>query len=522
MKGVTRVTASLLAAAMTAGLGTTAVFADGASTGKTVSDKGDDTSTVEASWIEVMDKDEHVLASTDPDDAKYWDLTDTSDKEDKNVTKPATGVGYDKVQLVMSAGGVKALTVKLDDKTTATPKLSFFDADGSGTISKKDIVGPNYEAATTGVPETDVVSLDGTTLTANKAGYAKLYAYPSGTVKKDDNADSSSVRGTNVIEIDVQVVDTTNTFALEYVDRDTVFTNAYLSDSTHYDNGVTELEGITKLSDIKTPDPAISAKKLKNDGSKIVTHKDDGETAEFKITAGQMRDDSDSNSKLKFKVSDSRYLSVDGTTVTVKGTAPKKGFGTFVMYYDANGNGKLDLDEEEHAVSNSLYVFSHEGVKIYRVYNPNSGEHVYTKDADEKDNLVSVGWQYEGIGWYAPEKSASPVYRVYNPVAGEHLYTTDESEVKNLVAHGWNDEGVKFYSATNRYYPLYREYNPNAFANNHNYTGSVLENTWLVSLGWKAEGVKLYAVELDNATIQSASSEAAEEGNYEENSQWGL
>ena len=98
----------------------------------------------------------------------------------------------------------------------------------------------------------------------------------------------------------------------------------------------------------------------------------------------------------------------------------------------------------------------------------------------------------------------------------------NKSEVKNLVAHGWNDEGVKFYSATNRYYPLYREYNPNAFANNHNYTGSVLENTWLVSLGWKAEGVKLYAVELDNATIQSASSEAAEEGNYEENSQWGL
>lgn len=36
---------------------------------------------------------------------------------------------------------------------------------------------------------------------------------------------------------------------------------------------------------------------------------------------------------------------------------------------------------------------------VKRVYNPNSGDHFYTTHADEKDNLVSLGWRYEDIGW---------------------------------------------------------------------------------------------------------------------------
>lgn len=40
---------------------------------------------------------------------------------------------------------------------------------------------------------------------------------------------------------------------------------------------------------------------------------------------------------------------------------------------------------------------------MYRVYNPNNGEHVFTTNAGEKDTLVKSGWKYEGIGWYAPK-----------------------------------------------------------------------------------------------------------------------
>ena len=33
-------------------------------------------------------------------------------------------------------------------------------------------------------------------------------------------------------------------------------------------------------------------------------------------------------------------------------------------------------------------------------YNPNAGDHHYTLSSKERDYLVSVGWNYEGIGWY--------------------------------------------------------------------------------------------------------------------------
>ena len=34
-------------------------------------------------------------------------------------------------------------------------------------------------------------------------------------------------------------------------------------------------------------------------------------------------------------------------------------------------------------------------VFLNRLYNPNSGEHFYTASVDEKNNLISVGWNYE-------------------------------------------------------------------------------------------------------------------------------
>lgn len=131
---------------------------------------------------------------------------------------------------------------------------------------------------------------------------------------------------------------------------------------------------------------------------------------------------------------------------------------------------------------------------MYRLYNPNSGEHFYTSDSSEKSHLVSLGWNYEGIGWLAPKESAIPVYRLYNAYGGEHHYTYDESEKDSLVAAGWTYEGIGWYSADKQGYPLYREYNPNAFANNHNYTKDVDEHNSLVSIGWRDEGYAWYGI----------------------------
>lgn len=63
-----------------------------------------------------------------------------------------------------------------------------------------------------------------------------------------------------------------------------------------------------------------------------------------------------------------------------------------------------------------------EAADMYRLYNPNSGEHFYTANPTEKSKVQSAGWRYEGIGWNAPA-SGNPVYRLYNANAGDHHYS---------------------------------------------------------------------------------------------------
>ncbi len=131
---------------------------------------------------------------------------------------------------------------------------------------------------------------------------------------------------------------------------------------------------------------------------------------------------------------------------------------------------------------------------MYRLYNPNSGEHFYTADASERDHIVSVGWRYEGEAWTAPQYSGTPVYRLYNPNAGDHHYTTDASEKDYLVSVGWRYEGIGWYSADSQTTPLYRLYNPNAIAGAHHYTVNYNEATYLQSLGWRYEGLAWYGM----------------------------
>ena len=88
------------------------------------------------------------------------------------------------------------------------------------------------------------------------------------------------------------------------------------------------------------------------------------------------------------------------------------------------------------------------GTKImFRLYNPNSGEHFYTASVVERDHLISVGWNDEGIGWYSDDAKAVPLYRQYNPnaIAGSHNYTTSTVERDHLISVGWNDEGIGWY-----------------------------------------------------------------------------
>lgn len=138
--------------------------------------------------------------------------------------------------------------------------------------------------------------------------------------------------------------------------------------------------------------------------------------------------------------------------------------------------------EEEPEVSNA----------VYRIYNPNGGNHHFTLSKAEADNLIRLGWRNEGIGWITPT-SGDSVYRVYNPNNGRHHYTVSAGEKDSLVKVGWEFEGIGWLSGGT--VPVYRVYNPYAPAteDSHHYTTSKGERDSLVKVGWRNEGIGWYA-----------------------------
>ena len=145
---------------------------------------------------------------------------------------------------------------------------------------------------------------------------------------------------------------------------------------------------------------------------------------------------------------------------------------------------------------NITLKYTADSFSMHRLYNRWTGEHFYTSDTTEKDNLVKKGWSYEGVGWNAPSTSSKPVYRLYNPYVegGDHHYTMDADEKDECVKAGWTYEGIGWYSDDNKEVPLYRQYNPFATTGTHNYTANKSENDDLVKEGWKAEGTAWYGI----------------------------
>ena len=134
---------------------------------------------------------------------------------------------------------------------------------------------------------------------------------------------------------------------------------------------------------------------------------------------------------------------------------------------------------------------------MYRLYNPNSGEHFYTANTNEKSHLQKAGWRYEGVGWVAPS-TGKPVYRLYNPNVGDHHYTMSLGEQKSLLKVGWKDEGIGWFSDANEGIKVWRAYNPNARTGSHNYTINPTEQQLLIIAGWKDEGIAWYGVDTEH------------------------
>ena len=155
--------------------------------------------------------------------------------------------------------------------------------------------------------------------------------------------------------------------------------------------------------------------------------------------------------------------------------------------------------EDDFTVENDSTVEDEgevEYIAILRLYNPYTGEHLYTIDTNELAVLTVLGWNDEGIAWYAPT-TGTTIYRLYNPYSGDHLYTTDENEVSVLTELGWELDDVKLYSADAEEegaIAVYRLFNPYEEVGTHLYTTDENEVSVLTELGWEYEGIAFYGV----------------------------
>lgn len=142
--------------------------------------------------------------------------------------------------------------------------------------------------------------------------------------------------------------------------------------------------------------------------------------------------------------------------------------------------------DETDPVDNTASESDVPAQNVYRLYNPYSGEHLYTAGLDEAKGLVGYGWAWEGVGWVSPTSTGNPVLRLYNPYNGEHLYTLSEDEASGLASLGWRREGTAWLSGGSL--GVLREFNPYATVGTHNYTLSSAEDEWLGTIGWRREG----------------------------------
>ncbi len=189
------------------------------------------------------------------------------------------------------------------------------------------------------------------------------------------------------------------------------------------------------------------------------------------------------------------FFNVEEVTYSVKAT-PAQGhiIDSYTIEFQVPSGYKLSWEEESNN-SGDITTPTVNGAPVYRLFNKQNSEHLYTTDLNEATTLpkMSSDWIYEGVGWYAPEEGV-PVYRLYSISLQNHLYTIDQNEISVLTAGGdWvldNGGQPLFYSGGN--VPIYRVY-CEKLNGMHHLTTDENEYNILPSMGWVQENIALYA-----------------------------
>ena len=165
------------------------------------------------------------------------------------------------------------------------------------------------------------------------------------------------------------------------------------------------------------------------------------------------------------------------------GGKPNTKYSVAITAYDVAGNS---------ASISGGSAATLKGNPVYRLYNPLTGEHVWTISSSEQTSLTKKGFKKEGVSWYAPT-TGKAVYKLYNKATSNHLYTADAAEAKSLVKAGWkyeNNGKAVFYSGGTKY--IYRLYKAKQKKENHHLSVDQSEINSLKKSGWKVEGVAMY------------------------------
>lgn len=160
---------------------------------------------------------------------------------------------------------------------------------------------------------------------------------------------------------------------------------------------------------------------------------------------------------------------------------------------------------------------------VYRIYNTDTQEHLYTTHLSEVDAFLKEDsdWVTEGIAFQVPVKSETPVYRLINTETKEHYFTADNDLANKMITEqakdGWqndttlaayqhdtNSKTIAFYSADDsaENIPVLSLHNSEAGIGQNFYTASSNEADiaksefdWKVSGSFKQEeGVAWYAL----------------------------
>ena len=140
---------------------------------------------------------------------------------------------------------------------------------------------------------------------------------------------------------------------------------------------------------------------------------------------------------------------------------------------------------------------------IYRLFNPSSGQHLFSANLFEIDSLTGQPhspYLNEGIAYEVSSGANQDLFRFYNHLTGRHFYTSNISERDLLLDSNlpfiYEGSAYKVHSAnliTNDLVPVYRFYDSNTHV--HLYTASSVErDIWESgSHGWINEGIAWYA-----------------------------